>query len=54
MTLTARPERRHAETTAGRIEHGSTFLAVSKPDIEDDAPVDQATAAGMPFAGRPD
>ena len=47
--LTARPERRHAETTTRGVEHRTALLALRQPEVEDDAPVDQAAAAGMPF-----
>src|SRR2546429_1917396 len=43
------PEGRHAQTGAGCLEYRPALLAPSEADIEHDAPVDQAAAAGMPF-----
>src|SRR5437016_3402907 len=47
--LAARTEGRHAQTAAGGVENGSTLLAAGKADVEHDAPVDQAAAAGVPL-----
>src|SRR3984893_18213682 len=47
--LSARSEGRHAQIRAGGVEDGPTLLAAGEADIEHDAPVDEAAAAGMPF-----
>src|ERR1700728_3592222 len=48
--LTARPEGRHTQAAAGRIEYRPALLAMREIDIEEDATIDQPAAKGMPLA----